>query len=178
MKHAIDGGARLDGLIACVLRDVRLFCSGMPTTITPAGITQQVQRLLHEREKHAAAIESIDRTVREIERLLSGGGSGTSTRRTTDAGNGSSRSPRGRVRRTLTAQSGRRTRRRYAMSGEESILAFIKKHGSPTTQQIKAHWQSERRGGTADNALTKMVKEKRLKRKPIEGARGSTYELA
>jgi hypothetical protein len=158
--------------LTCLLDDVRLFCAGMPTTTSPAGVARQLQSLLEERQKHATAIEFIDQTVREIERLLAGGVAGAG--RAVGAGNGASRRPRGRMAR---AGNGRRTRRRYSMSGEESILAFIKKHGSPTTQQIKAHWQSERRGGTADNALTKMVKEKRLKRKPLEGARGSTYEL-
>ena len=43
----------------------------------------------------------------------------------------------------------------------------------PTSTPTKAP-----RKGSADNALTKMVKERTLKREKVEGGRGSTYSLA
>ena len=64
------------------------------------------------------------------------------------------------------------------MSGDELVLAFIKAKKNPTTKQINQHWKSRGRAYTADNTLTKLVKEKKLRRAPIMGGRGSQYSVA
>ena len=64
------------------------------------------------------------------------------------------------------------------MSGDELVLAFVKAKKSPTTKEINQHWKSRGRAYTADNTLTKLVKEKKLKRTPIVRGRGSQYSVA
>ena len=39
------------------------------------------------------------------------------------------------------------------------------------------HWASEGRGGTADNALSKLVRDRKIKRIPLVGERGSHYAV-
>ena len=63
------------------------------------------------------------------------------------------------------------------MSGDEPVLAFVKAKNSPTTKRINKHWKSRGRGNTADNTLTKLVKEKKLKRTPVVEGRGSQYSV-
>ena len=72
----------------------------------------------------------------------------------------------------------RRTRRKFAMSGEQSILAFVKSRSNPIGREIEKHWASEERAVTAANLLSKLVKEKKLKRTPLKNERGSRYSLA
>ena len=72
----------------------------------------------------------------------------------------------------------KQVRRKFAVSGEESILLFVKEHKGATTQDIKKFWIAEGRGGTADNVLSKLAKEKKLKRTPLVGQRGSRYGVA
>jgi hypothetical protein len=63
----------------------------------------------------------------------------------------------------------------FGISGDESVYQFIKNNGPVTAAQVNKHWQAEGRGGKADNSLSKLVKDGRLVRKNIEGARGSNY---
>ena len=56
-------------------------------------------------------------------------------------------------------------------------MAFVKAHKNPKTKDVKKFWADEGRGGTADNALSKLVKEKKLKRIPLQGEPGSRYAL-
>lgn len=76
-------------------------------------------------------------------------------------------------------RGGRRKRGTFAQTGEESVLAFIKSHGSPSAAEVNKHWSGEGRGGKADNTLTRLVKEGKLKRLPAaEGERGGKYKVA
>lgn len=69
-------------------------------------------------------------------------------------------------------------RHRFSMSGEESVLKFVKQSGKPNAADVNKKWRSEGRGGKADNALSKLVKTGRLKRVKVKGERGSRYALA
>ena len=71
-----------------------------------------------------------------------------------------------------------RHRRTFAVSGDELVLAFVRAKKNPTAQQINSHWKRRGRADTADNTLTKLVKEKKLRRTPIVGGRGSQYSVA
>lgn len=71
----------------------------------------------------------------------------------------------------------RRTRRSFAVSGEQSILNFVKAKSNPVGKEIQKQWASEGRAGAAANLISKLVKEKRLKRVPLKGERGSRYSL-
>jgi RNA polymerase primary sigma factor len=53
-------------------------------------------------------------------------------------------------------RGGKRERQRFEISGEESVINFIKCNGTPPTQDIKRDLAGEGRGGTAGNALSKL----------------------
>jgi hypothetical protein len=72
----------------------------------------------------------------------------------------------------------KRTRRSFAVSGEQSILNFVKSRSNPVGREIQKHWASEGRAGAAANLISKLVKGKRLKRTPLKDERGSRYSLA
>jgi hypothetical protein len=71
----------------------------------------------------------------------------------------------------------RRTRRKFNMSGLDSILSFVTKAGKKgaTTSEIVKHWRSERRSGNGYTTLSQLVGAKKLKKEKIEGAKGSRY---
>jgi hypothetical protein len=75
------------------------------------------------------------------------------------------------------AGKGKRVRRKFAVSGEQMILNFVKSKSNPVGKEIEKHWSSEGRAGTAANLISKLVKEKRLKRTPLKEGRGSRYSV-
>ncbi|MGA2440238.1 MAG: hypothetical protein ABSH08_04735 [Tepidisphaeraceae bacterium] len=84
------------------------------------------------------------------------------------------------AKRTATIGKKRRkiARRQFAVSGEQLILNFVKSKSNPIGRDIEKHWASEGRAGTAANLISKLVKERRLKRTPLKDERGSRYSLA
>jgi len=124
-------------------------------------LSDQIESLLHKRAGHESAIGLIDATLTKIKSALGVGGS-TGAKRGRPPGKKS---------------GGKRRRRSFPMSGDESIMAFIKSAGNPTTKDVNKHWKAEGRGGTADNALTKLVKLKKIKRMSLKGERGSKYSV-
>ena len=69
-------------------------------------------------------------------------------------------------------------RQRFAISGDESILAFVASHGQPNSGEVNGHWSKEGRKGKADNSITKLVKAGKLTRISVEGERGGRYKIA
>ena len=63
----------------------------------------------------------------------------------------------------------------FKQTAEEMILSLLKGRKAMTTSQLAAAWKKAGRGGTVDNVLSKMVKAKKLKRKPLGGKKGSEY---
>ena len=63
------------------------------------------------------------------------------------------------------------------MTGEELVMSLLKKNSTMTTGQINKRWNQAGRGGNADNTLSKMTREKKVKRSNIKGAMGSEYRL-
>ncbi|NQU74708.1 MAG: hypothetical protein HQ546_00160 [Planctomycetes bacterium] len=74
-------------------------------------------------------------------------------------------------------KAGRRKRRKFAVSGDVSVLAFVKARKSPTTAEVNAHWAKEGRSGKADNALSNLVKAGKLIRVGDKKVRGSRYKI-
>jgi hypothetical protein len=70
-----------------------------------------------------------------------------------------------------------RIRRKFTVSGEKSILNFVKSKSNPIGKEIQKHWASEGRAGAAANLISKLVKAKKLKRTPLKEGRGSRYSL-
>src|ERR1035437_2140649 len=82
---------------------------------------------------------------------------------------------------TAPAQpAGQKPRKRgtFKRTAEEIILSLLKGRKALTTSQLAAAWKKERRGGSVDNALSRMVKAGKLKRKPLGGKKGSAYRAA
>ena len=138
----------------------------MARSVSINGLAGQIESLLKSRAGHQSAIDEIDAALAGIKNALSGGSSGSIVKSST----GAKRGPK-------PGSKRRRKRGSFAMSGDESILAFIKSAGTPTTKEVNQHWKGEGRGGSADNALTKLVKTRKLKRINIKGERGSKYSV-
>jgi hypothetical protein len=134
---------------------------------SPDAISQAIQRLLEERQEHLDAIAGIEATIEQVGSVLGRAGSKRGGRRA--ATEVAAVGKRGRR---------RRRRRRYETTGEDAILAFVRQQKNPTTRQIKQLWAGEGRGGSADNVLSKLVRDRRLKREPLKDQRGSRYLVA
>ena len=144
----------------------------MSDTFSPTALANRVQQLLDERQQHEDAIQTINKTLAEISALL---GSGPVAAK---VGPKPAAKPSVAAAPTQSSVKRPRTRGKFAVTGEQSILAFIKQKRNPTTQQINANWKKEGRGGSADSLLGKLVKGKTLKRKPLGKRLGSEYSLA
>jgi ferric-dicitrate binding protein FerR (iron transport regulator) len=133
---------------------------------SPVNVVGRIEQLLRERQEHHDALTRINEMLERVGDAL-----GAKPPARPRGGNNSSVTE-------TPARTRRRRRRKFAVSAAESVLAFVKERKNPTTQEVKKHWLSEGRKGTADNALTLLVKDKKLKRTPLEGQRGSRYSLA
>jgi len=73
-----------------------------------------------------------------------------------------------------------RRRRRFEVSGAQSVLNFVKAAGpkGATSAEITRHWKSEGRSGLPYIVLGQLVKAKKLKKTDLKGQRGSQYTLA
>jgi len=142
----------------------------------PTDFARHIEKLVAERERYAAAVARIGATLGRIRSVLGATGDNGNRLETSIHGRPSARTA------STAVKPARRRRRRgrgaYATTADESLLTFVREHRNPTTHEIKAHWKSEGRGGTADNALSKLVREKKLKRTPLEDRRGSRFSLA
>ena len=144
----------------------------MSNSLSPTILASRVQQLLNERQQHQDAIEKIDKTLADISALLGTGPAVAKAGRKPAAKPSTAAAP------APKPAKGRRQRAKFAVSGEQSILAFIKLNRNPTNKQINANWTQEGRRGSAANLLSKLVKAKQLKRKPLGGKLGSEYSVA
>ena len=135
-------------------------------------ITVRIQHLLEAREQHAQAITSIDATLARVGAALGG------TLKAAPAVKKAAAPAKAAPAKAAPAAPATRKPGKFAVSGEASILAFIKSKGSPVGREIETKWKSEGRKGRAINAVSKLVHDKKLKRTPLKGERGSRYSLA
>ena len=149
----------------------------MVGTVSPEGLKAHIEKLLSERKIHADALARVDATLNQISSLLNVPAPKRRGRPPGKASAAAHAAPAP-VAAAAAGKPGRRKRRRFAVSGNDSILNFIRDHRNPTTKEIKGHWDSENRGGKVDNALSKLVKDGALSRSPIPGERGSRYSVA
>ena len=154
----------------------------MPKADPDIEISKRIQILIDQRQQHADALASIDQTLSAVAGALDVVSSNGQSPEQGELSVAAPKKRRGRppgVRNATAAPSeGRRSRGIYVTTGEESVLGFIKSNKKPTTSEIKAHWASEGRLGTADNTLSKLFRENKVKRTPLgEGIRGSRYSL-
>jgi DNA-binding transcriptional regulator YiaG len=76
------------------------------------------------------------------------------------------------------AASTKRKRGTFKQTAEEMILSLLKGGKTLTTSELGAAWDEAGRGGVAADTLSKMVKDKKLVRKPVKAGRGSEYTRA
>jgi hypothetical protein len=137
---------------------------------TVSQLQRLVSQLKSERQTHVAAIEEIDRTFTEL-------GMGVTAAPASAAPAPRRGRPPKSASPVKTGGGSKRGRGRFPISGEESILNFVRQAGNPTTAEINVHWHGEGRKGKADNTITKLVQEKKLKRQKIKGERGSRFRV-
>jgi hypothetical protein len=77
-----------------------------------------------------------------------------------------------------SAAKARAKRGAFSQTAEQMILGLLAGGKVLTTAEAVAAWRKEGRGGKADNTLTKLVKEGKVKRQNVAGQRGSRYSLA
>ena len=68
-------------------------------------------------------------------------------------------------------------RGKFALTGDESVLAFAQAKSECTKAQVNEHWITEGRNGKADQALFKLTRNGQISRKNIKGRRGSMYTI-
>ena len=76
------------------------------------------------------------------------------------------------------SKNSKRKRGSFTKTGEETVLEYVTSKGPVTAAEVNKHWQGEGRGGKADNTLSKLVKDGKLKRVKNKGERGSSYAAA
>ena len=136
-------------------------------------LPQRIQALLEDRQRHADAMAQIDETLAQIGSALNG--SPNVQRHGPQPGRPAA-APAIPV---AAPKKRRRGRGGFSTTAEEFVLSFVQSNKSPTSREINEAWTAEGRGYKADNTLTKLVKEKKLKRVPLgEGIRGSRYSIA
>jgi len=121
--------------------------------------SDSIKRLLDERQQLTSRIAAIDATLVRVAGVLSPNG------RPAKPVNGP-KAPAPAPAKAAVGGKKKRIRRTFAISGEQSVLNFVKKNTSPVGRAIEAQWKTEGRAGTAANVLSKLTKEKKLKRIP------------
>jgi hypothetical protein len=86
---------------------------------------------------------------------------------------------RSRAHGTPVKAAGRRRRRKFKVTGGDSILAFVKAAGAKGVSggQIVRNWKAEGRGAGCYNMLGTLVRGKKIKRQHAKGGRGSVYTV-
>jgi hypothetical protein len=135
------------------------------------ALAEKIRLLQVDRERHARAIAEIDAVLARIQQAL-----------TALHGRGSDLMSAGGYSPTASPlHEGDKPRRRYQklpQTGEESVLAFIREHGKPTTAEINEHWKSEGRPGVANPTVARLLKRGLLTRQNDPAVRGSRYSVA
>jgi hypothetical protein len=144
----------------------------MPRMSTTTTLEKMISELRDKRAAHQSAIAEIDAVFARLGINADGG----LVRRKPGRPAKAAAIPS--VKSPGPGKRGRRRRGSFAKSGEQEVLDFIKSGNKPNSAEINAHWSKQGRGGRADNAISKLVKEKKIKRVEAKGERGSRYVAA
>ncbi|HOW73796.1 MAG TPA: C2H2-type zinc finger protein [Phycisphaerae bacterium] len=155
--------------------------SGMAKDDLAGALAAMINKLQTQRQEHVDAIAEIDAVVEKYGIQLP-----ERKRRGRPPGRKPGRKP-GRPAAAATAptkptgrKGKRRARRKFAVSGLDLILAFVKSVGKKgaTTSEIVKHWKSEGRSGDGYTTLSQLTKQKKLKKEKLKGEKGSRYRAA
>jgi hypothetical protein len=142
----------------------------MPRLATATAFNRVMGKLLADRKKKLAKATKLMAQVSEIDTMFAE--FGISLEGAPVAAPAARKTGRG------GRRGGGRKRGVFAVTGEQTVLDYLKKHGKSSTGSINKYWVSEGRGGKADNTLGKLVKAGTLKRVKSEDVRGSLYTFA
>lgn len=136
-----------------------------------SDLAEQIKRLQADRQRHAQAMAEIDEVLARINDALSAVRSipGMS------AAEGHADDDSGHL--TLDLYPTRRRRGRFTQTAIQSVIAFIRERGNPSTAEINAHWRAEGRKGTVNVTLLKLLKDGLIQRLADDSIRGSRYTL-
>ena len=158
----------------------------MARSPSPDQLAKLIQSLRAKRAAHIDAIAELDSLFEQYGISAEGAGNGRRKKRgrppKNQAADGQKvvRKEAGRKKaatKKVAKKKVGRGRGKYRMSGDEAVLKFVTKRGNPTTSEINKFWQSKGRGGSADNSLSALTKDGKLKRENIPNARGSRYRV-
>ena len=156
----------------------------MAKSPTPIQLARVIDQLQSDRQRHLDAIA-------EIDELFGQHGIKTGTRKRR-RGPGRPKGSKKKAKKKVAKKRGRKKggkkkarkatkkkgRRSFSKTAEQLILDLLKGGKVMTTAEINSRWKQAKRGKTADNTLSKLVSDKKLKRENIKGERGSKYTLA
>ena len=150
----------------------------MPPTNT-ATLSSRLDQLIQQRQQHVEAADQLTATIEQIASLL--GTSLGGNRRGRPPGHRAStrwadaRRPRRRRDPRPPPRPGRARRLKSAAMNQSSTSSAPTRTPPPRTSRNTG--PAKRRGGTADNALSKLVREKKIKRFPLDGQHGSRFAV-
>lgn len=116
-------------------------------------LAERIRSLQAERDRHAREIAAIDQVLGRISEVL-GMGSGS---------------------RLPSLERTKRSKGRFALTAEQSVLQFIREKKNPSTADINGHWRGEGRKGTANVTILKLLKQNAIRRENDPQVRGSRY---
>jgi hypothetical protein len=149
-----------------------IFKRGKPVSPRPgpeSDLVEKIRRLQANREEHAQAIDEIDKVLSRVENALQ-----ALKAMTTKSGHGAGDSGAA----VDPNQRPRRHYQKFELTGEESVLEFIRGGHNPTTAEINANWHAEGRTGVANPILARLLKRGQLEREQDPSVRGSRYRLS
>jgi hypothetical protein len=136
-----------------------------------SDLAEQIKRLEADRQRHAQAMAEIDEVLTRINEALSAVRSVPGLH-----------SPEGRHHEIgqIVAEvfPQKRHRGRFNQTAIQSVLAFIRERGNPSTSEINGHWRAEGRKGTVNVTLLKLLKDGLIRRVHDTSVRGSRYVIA
>ena len=145
----------------------------MAKATAASQLAKLVKQLQAERRDHAAAIAAIDASCAQLGITLG------PAKRGPGRPKGSVRKPAAKPGPKPAAKAPKRRKRgTYKETAEQFVLGLLAGGKTLKTAQIVAKWRQTKRGGKADNTLSKLTAAKKVKRANIKGARGSQYTLA
>ena len=125
-------------------------------------LTKLIKQLQSERQEHVNKIEEIDAAMASL---------GLEQQPAKRRGR-----PRGSKKKVMKKAA--RRRGTFKVSGEQSVLEFVgKTKNPPNAKEINQYWSKQGRAGKADNAISKLVKTKKLVRVEAKGERGARFKV-
>jgi TolA-binding protein len=139
-----------------------------PDLSIETDLAEKIRQLQADRLRHAQAITQIDQVLQRVENALT-------TLKAMTGGRGADAATQAPV---DPSQRPRRHYQKFELTGEESVLEFIRRQGHPTTAEINANWHAEGRTGVANPILARLLKQKKVERELDPNVRGSRYRLS